>query len=136
MIRRTLRIGRWLVYFVFVTDDYDRQAILSMLDAFGASEEVLARAEEIMDSEYLNNGFTFSNADIRRALVVIGPTSSGKEFQDTFSHEIRHLADAIANSIGMDLGSEGPAYMTGDTVRELAEVVCELGCERCRGEMS
>ena len=136
MIRRTLRIGRWLVYFVFVTDDYDRQAILSMLDAFGASEEVLTRAEEIMDSEYLNNGFTFSNADIRRALVVIGPTSSGKEFQDTFSHEIRHLADAIANSIGMDLGSEGPAYMTGDTVRELAEVVCELGCERCRGEMS
>ena len=136
MIRRTLRIVRWLVYFVFVTDDYDRQAILSMLDTFGASEEVLARAEEIMDSEYLNNGFTFSNADIRRALVVIGPTSSGKEFQDTFSHEIRHLADAIANSIGMDLGSEGPAYMTGDTVRELAEVVCELGCERCRGEMS
>ena len=136
MIRRTLRIGRWLVYFVFVTDDYDRQAILSMLDAFGASEEVLTRAEEIMDSEYLNNGFTFSNADIRRALVVIGPTSSGKEFQDTFSHEIRHLADAIANSIGMDLGSEGPAYMTGDTVRELAEVVCELGCERCRGEKS
>ena len=131
-----MSIGRWLVYFVFVTDDYDRQAILSMLDAFGASEEVLTRAEEIMDSEYLNNGFTFSNADIRRALVVIGPTSSGKEFQDTFSHEIRHLADAIANSIGMDLGSEGPAYMTGDTVRELAEVVCELGCERCRGEKS
>lgn len=136
MIRRTLRIGRWLVYFVFVTDDYDRQAILSMLDAFGAPDEVLTRAEEIMDSEYLNNGFTFSNADIRRALVVIGPTTSGKEFQNTFSHEIRHLADAIANSIGFELGSEGPAYMTGDTVMELAEVVCELGCDRCRGEES
>ena len=136
MIRRTLRIGRWLVYFVFVTDDYDREAILSMLDAFGAPDEVLALAEDIMSSGYLNNGFTYSNAEVRRALVVTGPTSSGKEFLNSFSHEIRHLADGIANSIGFQLGSEGPAYMTGDTVMELAEVVCELGCERCRGEMS
>lgn len=132
MINRTLRIGRWLVYFFFVTDDYDEETILSFLDTFGASDKVMARADEIMTENKLNRGFTFSNADLRRALVVIGPASSGAEFQDSFSHEIRHLANAIAESIGYELDAEEPSYLTGDTVRELAEVVCELGCDRCR----
>jgi hypothetical protein len=131
MIRRTLRIGRWLVYFFFAPDGYDKETILSFLDTFGASDKVMARAGEIMEDGYLNRGFTFSNADLRRALVVIGPTSSGAEFQDSFSHEVRHLANAIAESIGYELDAEEPSYLTGDTVRELAEVVCNLGCDRC-----
>lgn len=60
--------------------------------------------------------------------MLIGPSSSGEEFQDTFVHEIRHLADAIAKSLGVPLDSERPAYISGDTARALTEVVCELGC--------
>lgn len=131
MIRRTLRIGRWLVYFLFVTDTYDKETIIAFLDTFGATDKVMKRADRIMDDGFLNRGFTFSNPDLRRALVVIGPTSSGGEFQNSFAHEMRHLADAIAKSIGYDLDAEEPAYMTGDAVRDLAEVVCELGCPRC-----
>lgn len=131
MLRRTLRIGRWLVYFLFVVDAYDKEMILSFLDTFGATDSVMKRADRIMDDGFLNRGFTFSNPDLRRALVVIGPTSSGAEFINSFSHEMRHLADAIAKSIGYDLDAEEPAYMTGDTVRDLAEVVCELGCPHC-----
>ena len=131
MIKRTLRIGRWLVYFLFVTDRYDKGTILSFLDTFNAPDRIMERADRIMSDSFLNSGFTFSNPDLRRALVVVGPSSSGEEFQDTFSHELRHLADAIAKSIGYELDAEEPAYMTGDTVRDLAEVVCELGCSRC-----
>lgn len=131
MIKRTLRIGRWLVYFLFVTERYDKETILSFLDTFGAPDRVMKRADRIMSDGFLNRGFTYSNEDLRRALVVIGPTSSGAEFQDSFSHEMRHLADAIARSIGYELDAEEPAYMTGDTVRDLAEVVCRLGCPHC-----
>lgn len=131
MFRRTIRIGRWLTYFLFVVDAYDKEMILSFLDTFGATDSVMKRADRIMDDGFLNRGFTFSNPDLRRALVVIGPTSSGAEFINSFSHEMRHLADAIAKSIGYDLDAEEPAYMTGDTVRDLAEVVCELGCPHC-----
>ena len=131
MIRRTLRIGRWLVYFLFVNDRYDKEMILSFLDTFGASDKVMDRANKIMEDGFLNRGFTFANPNMHRALVVIGPTSSGAEFLDSISHEVRHLADEIAKSIGYDLDAEEPAYMTGDTVRDLAEVVCRLGCTRC-----
>lgn len=131
MVRRTLRLGRWLVYFLFVTDRYDKDMILSFLDTFGASDYVFKRAGKIMDDGFLNRGFTFANPDMHRALVVTGPTSSGAEFLDSFTHELRHLADEIAKSIGIELDAEEPAYMTGDTVRDLADVVCRLGCTHC-----
>ena len=131
MLRRTLRIGRWLVYFFFAVEGYDEEVILSFLHTFEASRTVFKRAEKIMTERKLDKGFTFANEYIRRAVVVVGPSSSGAEFLDTFTHEIRHLADSIAKSIGYELDMEEPAYMTGDTVRELAEVVCELGCPHC-----
>jgi hypothetical protein len=62
----------------------------------------------------------------------VGPTTSGKQFVNTFVHEVRHVADAIAKSIGYELDAEGPAYLSGDAAMALAEVLCELGCEHCR----
>lgn len=133
MVKRTLRIGRWLVYFFFVTDDYDQETILSFLYTFDAEDWMIQRADEIMTEGKLDRGFTFSSPVLRRAVVVIGPSSSGAEFLNSLSHEVRHLANAIAESIGYELDAEEPSYLTGDAVRELAEVVCELGCARCRG---
>ncbi len=43
------------------------------------------------------------------------------------------LAVAIASELGIDLESETPAYLAGDSARALAEVVCVLGCDHCRG---
>lgn len=85
-----------------------------------------------MESGRMNRGFTFANPDMRRAVVVVGPTTNGKQFLNTFTHELRHLADAIAKSIGYDLDAEEPAYLTGDTTMALAETICELGCSGCR----
>lgn len=132
MIRRTLRIGRWLAYFLFVRDRYDKEMILSFLDTFGASESVLERADKIMRDGFLNRGFTFANPDMRRALVVIGPTSSGDEFVNSLAHELHHLSVAIAQNIGFDLEGEEPAYIQGDTMGEFIQVICRLGCDRCR----
>lgn len=73
-----------------------------------------------------------SVSEMRKALVVIGPTTSGKEFQDSLIHEIHHLAVAIAKSLGVNLEGETPAYISGDSARELAGIVCELGCDQCR----
>ena len=90
-------------------------------------------AEELMSDGGYNTGFTYANPDIHRAVVVVGPTSSGAEFTNTLTHEIHHLAVAIASELGIDLESETPAYLAGDSAMALAEVVCELGCEHCRG---
>ena len=133
MFHRVLLIWKWVVDFVFATERYDVDGILSCLYDAGAPRWAMGDAEELMSSGDFNTGFTYANPGNRRAVVVIGPTTSGAEFTNTLTHEIHHLAVAIASELGIDLESETPAYLAGDSARALAEVVCELGCEHCRG---
>lgn len=132
MIHRVLNIGHWVIDFLFAERKYDKDGILACLHSVGAPRGVIERVMQIMDEGDLNCGFTYSNPDIKHSLCVVGPTSSGEEFVNTFVHEIRHVADAIANSIGYELDGEVPAYISGDAAMALAEVVCRLGCEHCR----
>lgn len=132
MIYRDLFIGRWHVCFIFAPDGYDDNAILDMLYDLDASDYILVKAGQKMREGRPNEGFTFANQGAKKALVVIGPTTSGAEFQDTLVHELHHLAVAIANSLGLDLESESPAYISGDSARELSDIVCWLGCDKCR----
>lgn len=131
MIRRELKIGRWMVEFYFATDGYDQELLLDRLYDNGASGRVMHRTMDLMEGNPANTGFTFSNPVEHYALVAVGPTSGGDEFLDTFVHEVHHLAVAIASGLGIDLDGEGPAYLSGDTARALAETVCELGCSLC-----
>lgn len=131
MIYRELYIGRWHVCFVFAPDGYDDNAILDILYDLDASDYLLVKAGKKMREGRPNEGFTFSNGEMKEALVVIGPTTSSAEFLDTLTHEIHHLAVVVANSLGIDLESETPAYISGDSTRALADVVCRLGCDNC-----
>lgn len=133
MLHRVLLIGKWVVDFVFATKSYDIDGALSCLYDAGAPKWVMTEAEELMSEGNKNTGFTYANPAKRRAVIVIGPTTSGAEYIDTLVHEIHHLAVAIASELGIDLESETPAYLAGDSARALAEAVCELGCEHCRG---
>jgi hypothetical protein len=133
MIERDLEIGRWHVEFYFCPDGYDIDYILERMYGFGANAPKLKRALALMEGGELNRGFTFANRLDRVALTVVGPTSSGAEFIDTLTHEVLHLSVSIADSLGIDLRSETPAYVMGDSVRDLADVVCSLGCRQCAG---
>lgn len=131
MIQRELRLGRWHVEFYFCPDGYDMDYLLDRMWDFGAPLYRLEQALDLMEHGGRNTGFTFNNPLERIALVVVGPTTSGKEFQNTLVHELRHLADAIALSLGVELHTETPAYISGDSVMALADIICKLGCERC-----
>ena len=131
-----LKIGRWVVDFLFATERYDVDGVLACLKHAAAPRWVLDKAYGLMVSCERDCGFTYSrggeltyaNPDNFRAVVLIGPTSSGAEFIDTLTHEIHHLAVAIAKSLGVDLEGETPAYLAGDAMRAFADVVCRLGC--------
>lgn len=132
MIRRALLIGRWVVDFLFCKGRYDTDGVLACLRDAGAPGWVRKEALDLMENCDYDCGFTFSarqqrysyyNPGRHRAVVLIGPTSSPGEFLDTFVHELRHLTDAIAASMGIELDSEEAAYLSGDTARALADVV-------------
>lgn len=135
MIHRALQIGRWTADFVFSEDreDYDMEGVLSFLYEMEAPISKMRQVYRLMKGGKPNRGFTYANEETRRALVVVGPTTSGEQFLNTLVHEVHHLAVFIADGLGLDLRSEDPAYLAGDTAMALAEVVCRLGCEHCRG---
>ena len=131
MIHRVLYLGRWIVDFLFAEKEYDIEEVLSMLYEMGASYDVLTMCKELMQDRGYNTGFTYIDQELFNALVVIGPTSSGAEYIDTLVHEIHHLAVAIAINLNIDLEGETPAYLAGDAARELADIVCRMGCSCC-----
>ncbi len=131
MIRRDLKIGRWDIEFYFAVDGYDMDVLLDRMFDFGAPYSALKDAMSLMESEKMNTGFTFANPYDCRILVAIGPAESGAEFIDTLTNEIHHVAVVIAQGLGIDLEEETPAYISGDSARSLAEIICELGCKRC-----
>ena len=132
MVHRVLKIGRWVVDFLFAVDSYDEEGVLACLYEVGAPYDVLERAERIMNSGRYNRGFTYGNPLLRRAVVVVGPTTSGRQFANSFSHEIDHLSDIIAESLGLKGDREGTSYLVGDTTMALVEVLCSMGCDHCR----
>ena len=132
MTWRELGIGRWDVLFAFAGRHYDDiEEVTEILEEWDATPYILQRVERIMSDDRMDTGFTFTVPEERLALVVTGPSSSGAEFIATFVHEVHHLAVAIAKGLGYDLDSEGPAYLAGDAARAFADVVCQLGCDRC-----
>lgn len=131
MIHRELYIGRWIVDFLFGEEGYDRKEVMEYLYDCGASDYALRQAENLMVLCDKNCGFTFANPELHQAVVFIGPTSSGAEFVNTTAHEIYHLSVAIAESLGIDLDSESPAYLAGDSMQSLIDIICKNGCSQC-----
>lgn len=134
MIYRRLNIGSWDCHFFFAVKDYEEEDIIDLLYDLDAPDWVIVEVSRKIRRSELNEGFTYANGQAHEALVVIGPTSSGEEYIDTLVHEVHHLAVAIASSVGVDLESETPAYIAGDSARALAKIICRLGCDHCRSD--
>lgn len=132
MSYRLLRIGSWRCHFFFAQHGYEEEDILDLLYDLDAPDDILVSVSRKMRTGRKNEGFTYSNQMTHDAVIVIGPTTSGAEFVDTLVHEVHHLAVAIASSLGIYLESETPAYISGDSARELADVICRMGCRECR----
>lgn len=130
MLHKSIKVGRWIADFLFAEKSYDEEEVLSFLYDADAPMAVLKRVSEIMHENKDDTGFTYTNPSLYQAIIVIGPSSSGSEFIDTLVHEIHHFAVAVASHLGIDLEGETPAYIAGDSVRDLAKVICRMGCKK------
>lgn len=133
MTHRTIWLRGWRVD-VFIDDGYstdsEKWEVMDMLEAMGTPYKKLERSYDIMFGGLPNKAFTMSA--YRHTCIYIGWTTSGREFQDSIVHEIRHLVDNIAEAYGLDNG-EAVGYISGDAALLLADDICHYGCEHCHG---
>lgn len=113
-------------------DSYAAKDIVARLASIGAAPGLIQRIEKNMEADNLNTGFTYSSTGLRQSVVVIGRTSSGPEFLNSFCHEFRHLCDDIAAADGLSLSGEPVAYLAGDMCNYVADIVCKMACDHCR----
>lgn len=124
MIVRDLYIGRydWHLKIFYAVDCYYTGEIIDELKAIRCPRPGIERAYRNLSSCRLNTGLTCSNHALRETVMVIGRWSSPAEFDNSFSHELRHFTDHVANVFGLESGGEEVAYLTGEIRRELFPV--------------
>ena len=131
MILRPIHIGNWNADVFVCFRNYDEKVLEDALRDIDAPINIIVRMREIARDDEYNTGFTYSNPSMRHSVVVIGKTTSGKEFLNTFVHEVRHLADDIAIANCIDLRGEDVAYLSGDIASSLFDIVGQFLCPKC-----
>lgn len=134
MTERRFNINNWEVTFLVYVINYDINRILALLRQLNAPANILIRITENCRRNEKNVGFTYSNKTERKSIVVIGRTSNGAQFLNTYSHELRHLVDDIADVDDMDIAGEPVAYLTGDICNFMSDIICRMSCECCRNK--
>ena len=136
MIRDEIIIERcdWHVYVYMAASKDDAQEILRKLESIGIDGQQYMRAERHLQKAFRDNtGMTYSNLDTRTTVMVIGRSTSEAETVNTFSHELRHLGDDLAEACTIPHHGEDIAYLTGDIACVLAgsllRIVCD--CPKC-----
>lgn len=131
MVHRRIYIKDWKCDYWFL-EEKDTQIwyILSQLQDMGADDEILDNVVELLEDR--NTGFIFTNPEYQRSLVIVGKTTSGEEFLNTFIHETIHLTGIISSMYEADMKGEKIAYMIGDACQLLADIICKFSCNHCR----
>ena len=124
----------WRVYVYLAASKDDAPEILRKLEYIGIDGQQYMRAERHLQKAFRDNtGMTYSNLDTRTSMMVIGRSTTVEETVNTFSHELRHLGDDLAEACRIPHHGEEIAYLTGDVACALAgsllRIVCD--CPKC-----
>lgn len=131
MIQRNISINDWEAEIYFCVTHYEESVLEEALRRIGAPMGVIVRMRQIARDDEFNTGFTYSSPRLRRSVVVIGKTIKPEEFLDTTVHEVRHLADDVANADGISLSGEDVAYIEGDIARSIFDIIGRFVCPCC-----
>lgn len=128
-----IKRAEWMVRVYHAVDAMWTDEIIDDLVCLGCSGSELRNAKKMLWSGLPNNGLTYSNGVRRETLMVIGYTSSGKEYWNTLDHEKNHLLQHIALQDGIDPYGEEISYISGEFLRDIYDGEAKkLLCDCCR----
>ncbi len=119
---------RWRVRAYFAVSKYNAEQIVGDLIAIECPAHILAQVKGNLRNYKMDTGFTYSNRRRRQTVMVVGLTSHPSEFLNSYEHELRHLVDDVAGTIGIPLSGEDVAYLTGNINRLLWEDIHGFIC--------
>ena len=122
----------WYVRVYYSVKSYNLDMIEKDLMSLGCPEEELDDILEDMSRGKMNTGYIYSNIQQRKSIIIIGPTISAEEFQDTFDHEKGHLAMHICIAHDIDPFSEEFQYLNGSIGHAMFKVAKMFLCDHCR----
>lgn len=125
----------WYVKVYYVTSFYSFEEIENDLYSLGYDDEKVEETIEELNEYKENEGYIFTNIHADRSLIIIGPTTSAEDFQDTFDHEKGHLAMHIAIAKDIDPFSEEFQYLNGIIGKQMFRAGKMFLCEHCRTKL-
>lgn len=130
---RLKNYANWRIAYFIMTDSEDAEGILCKLSRLGCSRKFLRKAENLLNSDKLNIGLTYSNPEKRRSIVVISKTTTIWEFFNSYAHEINHLEKHISESLGFSPYSEDASYLVGEIIKNMfQDITLQMsGEKRC-----
>lgn len=108
----------WDIEVFIIMEDENIQCILNKLKDLNCSNEILHRAASRL-IDYENSGFTFTNQEKHKSIIVINKPDSIGEFIDTYNHEKNHVEMHICKEFSIDPLSEKAAYISGELAKKL-----------------
>ncbi len=108
----------WDIEVCIIIENPDIQYILNRLEDLGCPNKILRMAISRIE-DYENSGFTFTNPEKHKSIIVINRPNSAEEFIDTYNHEKNHVEMNICKEFGIDPYSEKAAYLSGQLAKKL-----------------
>ncbi len=137
MIRQVFDIPqyRWTVTVYYAVTGYDVRRIMRGLRQIGCGEYDLRRAYRNMTSGAADTGLTYSNAELRQTIMLIGRTTTAAQFQNSLDHEKGHLCRHISQAMHIDPYGEEAEYLAGYVGQRMFEVARMFLCDTCRRKL-
>ena len=118
----------WQVVVLYEVSYNNKTYVINMLKQICEDEELIRKANYNLILRSYNTGFTYSDLDKQRSIIVIGKTTSTREMVNTIVHEANHLKSHIATAYNIDEKGEEVCYLIGDIVKSMFRVFSKIIC--------
>ncbi len=122
MIIDYFKINDWIIKLYLNGRKEDLDAILDDLFNIHCRNDCLVELAYDLLEVKNNIGFTFTNAALKRSIIIIGLQDNKLELINTIAHESRHLQQHISNWYNLNENSEDVCYLLGEIVQKVYEI--------------
>lgn len=117
----------WWVTIYYTIDDEQKSEVIECLEKMGCDRKTLESIKSNLDRAAVDTGFTYSNFEQQKSILVVHKASSIGEFLNTFEHERNHLEMHICEALDINPYSEEAAHFSGDLAQQiLEEALCSI----------